>query len=63
NDSTAINLGNLKQRGYAVTAILNIHDDYTFSHASAKLLAQGIPVHQLKDEASIPTVCQKYLMR
>ncbi len=63
NDSAAISLGNLKQRGYAVTAILNIHDNYKFSHASAKLLAQGISVHQLKDEASIPTVCQNYLMR
>ena len=63
DDETAVALGHLKRRGYAVSALLNVHDNYSFSHASAKLLSQGIATYHLRDEESISTVCQNYLMR
>ena len=63
DDAVSVSLGNLKQRGYAVSVILNLHDDYDFSQVSGRLQAQGISTYQLKDESSIPTVCQDYLIR
>ena len=63
DESTAIALGNLKRRGYAVSAILNLYDDMSFAEASASLLSQGIPTYHLKSEESIPGVCQNYLLR
>jgi len=63
DSSTAIALGNLKRRGYAVAVILNTYDEIVFADASASLLAQGIPTYHLKNEASIPSVCQNYLLR
>ena len=63
DSSTAIALGNLKRRGYAVAAILNTYEEVEFTDASASLLAQGIPTYHLKDEESISGVCQNYLLR
>ena len=63
DESTAIALGNLKRRGYAVSAILNLYDDMSFAEASASLLSQRIPTYHLKSEESIPGVCQNYLLR
>lgn len=60
---TIATLQNLKRRGYAVSVILNIHDEFEFAGASAALIATGIDTHHLKDEASIPFVCQRYLLR
>lgn len=60
---TVATLQDLKRRGYAVSVILNIHDEFDFAAASAALIAVGIDTHHLKDEASIPFVCQRYLLR
>lgn len=60
---TAITLGSLKRQGYAVTAILNLYDEYQYSLAAGPLIAEGIQVHQLKDETSIVTVCRKFVLR
>lgn len=60
---TAITLGLLKKRGFAVTAIVSLYDTYDFAVAAGPLLAQGINTHQLRDEASIPTVCRRLILR
>ena len=60
---TAITLGSLRRQGYAVTAILNLYDEYDFAQAAGPLIAEGIDVQQLKDESSIVSVCRKFVLR
>lgn len=59
----AITLGNLMRRGFAVTAILNLYEEYDFAEASGPLLAQGIETRHLKDRSRIVTICQRYVLR
>jgi uncharacterized protein (DUF58 family) len=59
----AIALGNLRRQGYAVTAILNLWDEYDFAQAAGPLLAAGIEAHHLKDEAGIETMCRRVVHR
>jgi len=60
---TAIALGNLRRRGFAVTAILNTYDPFEFAAMSGLLLAQRIETRQLVDEASVPTICSNFVLR
>lgn len=61
--TTAIALGNLQRRGFAVTAILSVYDEPEFMELSAPLAAEHIEVQQLRDLESVPTVCRKCLVR
>ncbi len=61
--TTAIALGNLRRRGFAVTAILNTYDPYEFAAMSGLLIAQRIETRQLLDEASISTICSNFVLR
>jgi uncharacterized protein (DUF58 family) len=54
----AIALGNLRRQGYAVTAILNVYERDGFVDAARHLLAEGIPIHHLRDEASISEIAR-----
>jgi uncharacterized protein (DUF58 family) len=60
---SAIALGNLRRRGFAVTALVNMYEEWEFADAAAPLLAEGIDVRQLKDEASIVEVCRGMALR
>ena len=60
---TAIALGNLRRHGFAVTAILNIFEEYDFAKASGPLIAEGIETRHLKDEQSVSTICRNYVLR
>jgi len=55
-------LGDLRQRGMSVTAVLNLYDEDDFVHGAAGLLAQGIPAFYLRDRDSIVTVCREFRM-
>ena len=59
----ALALGNLKRRGFSVTAILNLYEDYDFAVASGPFLAAGIETRHLKDEQSIVEICRSYALR
>jgi uncharacterized protein (DUF58 family) len=59
----AISLGNLRRRGMAVTAIINVFEDYHFADLSAPLLSERIETRHLKDRAAIPRVCMKCVVR
>jgi uncharacterized protein (DUF58 family) len=61
NVESAIALGNLRRRGFAVTAILNLFDDWDYATAAGAYLAEGIATRHLKEEASIPEICQRLL--
>ena len=58
---SAIALGNLRRRGFAVTAILNLFDDWDYATAAGAYLAEGIATRHLKEEASIPEICRRLL--
>jgi len=60
---TVVTLASLKRQGYAVTAILNLYEEYDFAQAAGPLIAQGLDVQQLKDEASVASVCRKIVLR
>jgi uncharacterized protein (DUF58 family) len=60
---SAMALGNLHRRGYAVTVLLNMHDEWDFAIAAAPFLAEGIDVRQLKDEDSIMEICRGLALR
>ena len=60
---TAIALGELRHKGIAVTAILNMYDDEEFAAAAALLAAEGIEARHLKNVESLPTLCRQYVMR
>jgi len=61
--TTAIALGNLRRRGFAVTALLNTYDPTEFAEMSGLLLAQRVETRQLVDEGSIPTLCSTLALR
>jgi uncharacterized protein (DUF58 family) len=63
SERAAIALGNLKRRGFAVTAILNVWEEFDFAQASGPLLAQGITTRHLKDHARIVALCRNFLLR
>jgi uncharacterized repeat protein (TIGR01451 family) len=60
---SAIALGNLRRRGFAVTAILNLYEDSDFADAAGSLVAEGIEVRHLKDESSIMEICRQFAVR
>ena len=60
---TAIALSHLQSQGFAVAAVLNVHDEYDFAEKSGPLLAAGIPTYHLKDEEHVATVCRQYVLR
>jgi len=59
---TAVALGDLRSKGFAVAVILNLYDLGEFEHAYFQLLAEGIEVRHLKDRSSIPTICRDYVV-
>jgi uncharacterized protein (DUF58 family) len=60
---TAVALGELRHKGLAVTAILNLFDDTEFEQASGRLAAEGIESLHLKSVEMLPTLCQQYVLR
>jgi len=60
---TAIALGNLRRRGFAVTAILNTYDPSEFAAMSGLLIAQRVETRQLLDESSVSTICSTLALR
>ncbi len=60
---TAIALGNLRRRGLAVTAIINVYEGPDFATRSGPLVAEGIETRHLRDRAAIPAVCSSYVLR
>jgi uncharacterized protein (DUF58 family) len=60
---TAIALGSLKRRGYAVTALLLMFEDEDFADAMGRLIAEGIDVRRIESEAAIADVCSERMVR
>ena len=60
---TALALGNLRRRGYAVTAILNVFEGPEFAERSAPLLAERIETRHLPNREAVRTVCARSVLR
>jgi uncharacterized protein (DUF58 family) len=60
---TAIALGNLRRRGFSVTAIINVYEEQRFAEMSGPLLAERIETRHLRDRAAIPRVCMRCVLR
>jgi uncharacterized repeat protein (TIGR01451 family) len=60
--SAAIALGNLRRRGFAVTAIINVFEERDYSEAAGQLLSERIDSLHLKDESAIGTICRSYVL-
>ena len=61
---TAIALGSLKRRGYAVTAILVMYDDEDDAPSCmGRLMAEGIDARRVENEAAIGSVCSAQMVR
>jgi uncharacterized protein (DUF58 family) len=58
---TAIALGNLKRRGYAVTALLLMPEEEFLTNSMGMLIAEGIDVRPLENERDISHVCSSYV--
>jgi len=60
---TALALGGLRRRGFAVTAIVNAYHVHEFEQAAGPLMAEGIEVRHLVDEAGLVDLCRQYVLR
>ena len=56
-------LGNLRRRGYAVSAVVLEHEDYEYAQAAGRLLGEGIHSRQVTDEASLAALCGSQVLR
>lgn len=63
SQDAALALGNLRRRGFAVTAILNLYEDWDYAQLAGPFLAAGIETRHLKDEQSIMEICRGYALR
>ena len=60
---TAIALGNLRRRGYAVTAVVAMYEDEDFAESLGRLISEGIDVRRIDTEAAISDFCSMQLVR
>jgi uncharacterized protein (DUF58 family) len=59
---TALALGNLRRRGFAVSAILLLIDEERLEQAYGRLMAEGIrDIRHLRNEAELPALCGQQL--
>jgi len=60
---TAIALGNLRRRGYAVTALVVMYDDDNVLDCLSRLIAEGIDARRVDSEEAIAGVCSREMVR
>ncbi len=63
SDETAVALGNLRRRGFAVTAIINMYEERHYAEAAGKLMAEQVEPRQLKDETAVGDICRMHALR
>jgi uncharacterized protein (DUF58 family) len=63
SDETAVALGNLRRRGFAVTAFISIYEDRQYAEAAGKLLGEGIDARHLRDEETVSSICRSHVLQ
>ena len=61
--ASAIALGNVRRRGFAVTAFVNLYEEREYAEAAGLLLAEGVESRHLRDRESLSGICQAYVLR
>ncbi len=57
---TALTLGTLRRRGFAVTAVLVLFSENALERAQGRLMAEGVrDVRHLREEAELPDLCRR----
>jgi len=56
-NEAAVSLSNLRRRGFAVTAILNIYEEYDYAQEAGLLLAGGIECRHLRNASAVGHIC------
>ena len=59
----AVALGNLRRRGFAVTALVSAYHIHEFERIAGPLATEGIPAKHFKDQADIVSLCREYVLR
>jgi hypothetical protein len=62
SEETAVALGNLRRRGFAVTALVNVFEDRDYAEAAGKLIAERIEVRHLRDDAALTEICRSHVV-
>lgn len=60
---TALALGGLARRGFAVSAVLICFEQQEFELAYGRLIAEGIEVRHCRDEAGLSALCRRHVLR
>ena len=61
---SALVLGSLRRRGFAVTAVLILMEDEQLEKAYGRLLAEGVrDVRHLRNEEELPDLCRSQVQR
>ncbi|MGO8746007.1 MAG: DUF58 domain-containing protein [Thermoguttaceae bacterium] len=60
---TAVALGNLRRRGFAVTAIVHTYHIHDFEKAAGLLAAEKVEARHLRNNEGIATMCRDYITR
>ena len=59
----ALALGGLRRRGFAVTVVLVMHDDDLYAESAGRLIAAGVDVLRIEDEAAVSSFCSRQMVR
>ncbi len=62
SEETAIALGTLKRGGYSVTAVVVTYDEHHFAVCGGRLVAEGIDVRRVDDEAMLAALCSQRMI-
>lgn len=62
SEETAVALGNLRRRGFAVTALVNVFEDRDYAEAAGKLIAERVEVRHLRDDAALTEICRSHVV-
>lgn len=59
---TAVALGNLRRKGFAVSVLVNVYHIHDFERAASLLSAHGIEARYLRDRESVAVVCRNFIL-
>ena len=62
NADSAITLGNLHRQGFAVTALVNLHEDEAYATAAGLLIAEGVSPRHLRDRETLSEICNSLVL-
>ena len=60
---TALTLGNLRRSGYAVTAVMVLHDEGINPDSVGRLMAEGVDVRHIENEETLSNLCSEQLIK